>query len=295
MASHDPALLARCGFTLGRLSEAAERSVLRSLWLNHETARVVARLFSRGAAPMAPEDLLAMAAGVPGPMPSVEEAAARRFWGLALRLWSPRVSRAPGASVPEITNQLHGLARDGMPAGDLALETPLRLAQVTGWSLPSAALALPPGDHERWESSFLAAVTAEAEGSLERLQGLERDFARWQGRLPQLRSDSRLLDAVVLLGTTHALTPKYLTETLGLTRQAAARLLKRLEGLGIVRRATARQRWIVYVAENLGIAAVPENTRSTDRPDSIDTEAIDRALESAYAALDKAVRKDRLQ
>lgn len=292
MSSLEPSQWASCGLAIGRLSAAIERSPLRSLWLSHETARVVSRLFSRGAAPISAAELLGMAAGLPGEMPSVEEAAARRFWSQASRLWSPRVAMEPSQTVPEITNRLRSLSEQGLPPGDLALETPLRLAAASLWPLPSAALALPPEGHKDWATAFVTALIEELEGAHERLRSLERDFGRWRSLLPPARSDSRLSDAVVLLGTVHALTPRYVGEALGLTRQASARLLKRLESLGIVKRATARQRWLIYLAENVPASIVPEITKEEPARELVDMAEIDRVLENAYAALDKTSRMD---
>ncbi|NNU17375.1 hypothetical protein HK107_13670 [Parvularcula sp. ZS-1/3] len=288
----EPSQWATCGLAIGRLSAAVDRSSLRALWLSHETARVVSRLFSRGAAPISAPELLGMAAGLPGDMPSVEEAAARRFWTQALRLWSPRVAMEPSATVPEITNRLRHLSEEGLPPGDLALETPLRLAAASLWPLPSAALALPPEGHESWEMAFVPALIEELEGAHERLRSIERDFGRWRSLLPPARSDSRLGDAVVLLGTAHALTPRYVGDALGLTRQASARLLKRLESLGIVKRATARQRWLIYLAANVPAPVVPEITKNEPARELVDMSEIDRVLENAYAALDKTARLD---
>ncbi|GGY51013.1 hypothetical protein GCM10007148_19820 [Parvularcula lutaonensis] len=234
-----------------------------------------------------------MAAGVPSGAPSVEEAAARRFWGGALRLWRPRLTREPVANVPEITNQIARLLAEGLPPGDLAMETPLRVAALTGWPLPCSALALPREDAPDWQAAFVTGLAEEARQSLLRLQALERDFGRWRSLLPPTRSDSRLEEAVVLLGTVHALTPRYVGQTLGLTRQAAARLCKRLEGLGIVRKATSRKRWLVYLAENAtSLQAVRENTTDIPTGAAVDVEEIDRVLESAYAALDRSVKRD---
>lgn len=293
MVDGERELASRCGFALGRLCEAIGRSPLRPLWLSHETARVVARLFSRGAAPLSAETLLGMVAGLPSGMPSIEEAAARRFWGIAQRLWRPMVSREPSGSIPEITNTLRGLAGEGLPIGDLALETPVRLAAQTRWPVPAAALALPPPEAgDAWRDRFMAGLAEEAEGARQRLEGLERDFGRWLSLLPETRADSRLRDAVVLLGTTHALTPRYLVEALGLTRQGAARLLRRLEAAGIVRQATRRQRWIIYLAENAaGSLGVRESTTASALPSPMDTSEIDRALEGAFAALDRSMKR----
>lgn len=289
----EPSRLLQTGYTLGQLAAAVDRSPLRSLWLSHETARVVARLYSRGAAPVSAEELLALGAGVQANVPSVEVGAARRFWGRALRLWRVRVSAEPLATILEITNQLAGFVREDMPPGDLALEAPMRVGAQTGWALPSAALALPPQDTPEWEDAFLVRLGDEAADSLERLRGLERDFARWLSLLPETRSDSRLREAVVLLGTVHALTPRYLTETLGLTRQAAARLLRKLEELGIIRQAVRRQRWIIYLAENAAPAGlVPETTSASQGEALRDLGDIDSVLERAYRAIDRSVRRD---
>jgi len=278
-------------WALGRLSMAVERSPLRSLWLAHETATVVARLFSRGVEPMSVEDVLRLSSGMAEQVPSINEAAAKRFWGQAMRLWRPRVTATPLATIPEVTNHLSELAIGEMPAGDLALESPLRMGAVTGWALPSVVLALPPSDQEDWRSAFFNGLAGAAETGLQRLEYLERDFARWQSLLPDARSDSRLGDAVVLLGTLHALSPRYVSDALGLTRQASARLLKRLEGLGIVRKATKRQRWIIYLAANASRDTdVPEDTKADSVPDVIDTSQIDRVLDDAYRALDRSLR-----
>lgn len=271
---------------------AVERSKLRQLWVSHETARVVAQLYSRGAAPMSAEELLAAAAGLPGTQPTVEQNAARRFWSMALRLWQSRVSLGPTQTVPEITKALHELARQGMPPGDFALEAPLRAAALTGFSLPCVAAALPRGDDDHWGERFLVRLGREADEALERLIALERDFGRWHALLPKSRADSRIADALVLLGTTHALTPRYIGDALGLTRQASARLLRQLEGYGIVRKATERKRWLIYIAENVAGSIVPETTIEISRQDDIDVEAIDRVLADAYAALDRTVRRD---
>lgn len=287
-------MAATAGYALGRLAMAVDRSPLRPLWTSHETARVVATLFSRGADPIGAETLLALGAGLPGDRGSITEAAAQRFWHQALQLWRPRVAADPQATIPEITNELAALARGDLAPGEMALEAPWRMAAATGWSLPPVALALPPSDTETgWEAAFIGGLVPAADESRERLEGLERDFRRWLERLPRARSDSRLRDALVLLGTMHALTPRYLGESLGLTRQAAARLLKRLERLGIVRQATRRKRWLVYLAENAAAgSAVPENT--TETPGELDMAIgdIDRVLDDAYRALDRAMRRD---
>ena len=281
-------------FNVGRLSMAVERSPLRPLWLSHETARVVATLFSRGVEPMSPDDLLILGAGLAGGTPSIGEAAARRFWTQALRLWKPRVAAEPVATIPEVTKTLARLAHGDIPPGDLALEAPMRMAAVTGWALPSVALALPPSPSGvSWEEAFLKRLALEAASGLDRLVALERDYGRWLSRLPETRSDSRLRDAVVLLGTMHALTPRYVVEALGLTRQAAARLLRRLETLGIIRQGAERQRWLIYVAENVGPAAlVPEITSDTRVLDPSDLQDIDRVLDAAYRVLDRSMRRD---
>lgn len=277
---------------VGRLSMAVERSPLRALWLAHETAQVVARLFSRGVEPMSVEDVLLLASGMTETLPSIHEAAAKRFWGQAMRLWRPRVSYEVHSNIPEVTNQLAALAAGDMPPGDLALEAPLRFGSITGWSLPSVVLALPPSEDEAWQEGFLANLSQACHDGLERLVGLERDFRRWQSLLPDTRSDSRLGEAVVLLGTLHALSPKYVGDSLGLTRQASARLLRKLEGLGIIRKVAKRQRWLVYLAENASADdRVPEITNRLDEP-VIDTANIDKVLEDAYRALDKSLKID---
>ncbi|MEM9839706.1 MAG: helix-turn-helix domain-containing protein [Pseudomonadota bacterium] len=284
--------MGEASFALGRLAMAVDRSPLRSLWLSHETARVVATLFSRGVEPISPETLLAMSAGLPTGSHSINEAAARRFWGQALRLWRSRVAVEPTGTVPEITNLLADLSRGDIPPGDLALEAPLRMASLTCWALPCIALALPGADRtEPFDEAFISGLGRESAAALSRLEALERDHSRWVSALPSARSDSRLRDAVVLLGTMHALTPRYVVETLGLTRQAAARLLRKLESLGIVRQQAERQRWLVYVAENAA-RSVPENTSPAPDLDISDVQAIDRALDAAYQALDRSLRRD---
>jgi hypothetical protein len=287
------AVLSTCQFRLGRLSAALDRSPLRRLWLAHETAVLVSELYSRGASPISADALMALGAGVPGRRLDVADRAAQRFWSQALRLWGGRVTREPASFVPEITKEVEALVKEGMPAGDLALEAPLRLAQQTGWPLPCAARSLPSGEAgPDWRTSFVDRLADEAGKSERRLMTLERDFSRWQGALPAMRADSRLGDALVLLGTFHALTPRYVAETLGLTRQAAARLLRRLEEIGVIRRAVERQRWIIYLAENIsGPAAVPDRTNPAPPPE-IDTDAIDRVLDDAYRALSKATRSN---
>jgi len=243
---------------------------------------------------MAPEDLLALAAGIPGLSPSVNARAAQRFWGQATRLWRTRVGREPQGNVLEITNLLAGLSQQGMPPGDLALEAPLRMAQLTGWSLPAVAMSLPPEEAgDRWQPMMLANLAEELATSHERLIGLERDFHRWLSLLPESRTDSRLTDAVVLLGTVHALTPRYLVESLGLTRQAAARILRKMEGLGIITQATKRQRWIIYMAQNaVKNTNVPETTRDGIELGNVDVENIDKVLDQAFAALDRTMKRE---
>jgi DNA-binding transcriptional regulator LsrR (DeoR family) len=94
------------------------------------------------------------------------------------------------------------------------------------------------------------------------------------------------------LGTLHALTPRYVAETLGVTRQAAARLLRKLEEAGIVRQAAQRQRWLNYIAENAApTGLVPETTNPALEGGGVDVEAIENVLEKAYAALDRAARR----
>lgn len=181
-----------------------------------------------------------------------------------------------------------------MPPGDLTLEAPVMFSDLTGQPLPSVALALPPSEkREVWPDLFMRGLARASNEGLQRLNQLERDFARWQSALPTSRSDSRAADAVVLLGTMHALTPRYIAETLGMTRQAAARILKRLEDYGIVRKATNRQRWLIYLADNISAAATQEGMipESTQRP-QVELEAIDRVLGDAYDALDRTLKRD---
>ncbi|MCQ8185472.1 hypothetical protein [Parvularcula maris] len=287
-------LVAEASLALGRLSSAAERSPLYPLWISHETGITVAHLFSRGAAPIEPWELMALAAGLPGARPSLEENAARRFWARARRLWSVRVTDRPLASVPEITNELFRLSREGMPPGDLALEAPLRLARSTCIPLPCCAAAMPSPEEEAWSIVILEGLKDAAERSYDRLLQLEWDFARWQAALPDARGDSRLGDVLVLLGTTYSLSPRFVAETLKITRQAAARLLRRLEEAGVVQQMAQRQRWLVYLATNLGAPSVRESTTATTaqiRP-TVDTASLDRVLEQAYAALDRNIRRE---
>jgi hypothetical protein len=264
------------------------------LWLHHETARVVATLFSRGAAPLEASDLLALAAYLPTGVPSVEEAAARQFWVTATRAWQTRSEREAPANILEITNALGELHAADMAPGELALDAPLRMAAVSFWPLPGVALALPGSQRrEDFETALLRGLIRESTIGHTRLLALERDFRRWNAALPDTRSDSRLQDALVLLGTLHALTPRYVAETLNLTRQASARLLRRLEVLGIVRQAAARQRWLCYVAENaLGARHVPKTTNPAEPVGGVDIAGIEDVLERAYAALDRASRRD---
>ncbi|MEM1381375.1 MAG: MarR family transcriptional regulator [Pseudomonadota bacterium] len=293
MTSSETAPSISAGFALGRLAAAVERSPIRALWLNHETAQVVATLYSRGVEPMRAESLLALSAGLTDSNPSINTAAARRFWGQALRLWRTRVTTTPAASIPDITNALRAMSEGDMPAGDLALEAPLRMGLVTGWALPSVALALPPEDSgPRWSEAFFRLVTERCIEGLARLEQLERDYARWLQALPASRSDSRLRETVVLLGTIHALTPRYLVDALGLTRQAAARLLRQLEDLGIVRQRASRQRWLIYLAENAQpFESVPENTIILPTDEKA-LDEIDRVLDAAYRVLDRSMRRD---
>ncbi|MEO1656206.1 MAG: hypothetical protein AAFR65_00665 [Pseudomonadota bacterium] len=285
---------AGAGLALGRLSEAVRRSKLGRLWLHHETARVVAQLFSRGAQPMAPEDLLALTAHVGDRIPSLEESAARRFWSEALALWT---KTAPTDDAPQsfgdTVRVLEELRSGGMSAGELAMEAPLHFRALIGAALPSISLALPSDDTGLTEA-FPPALAARCQEGLAHLEALERDFARWRSLLPEARSDSRLEDTLVLLGTVHALTPRYVGDSLGLTRQASARLLKRLADFGIVRKATKRQRWLIYMAENAAPAGIVPETTSNERADLVDTARVDQVLEDAYAALDRAVRQDSL-
>lgn len=241
---------------------------------------------------MAPEDLLALTAQVGGGVLSVEEAAARRFWSDALSVWSRKslhldITDKLSDSIETISE----LRTGGMSAGELATEAPMHMAGALGVILPSVSLALPPEGVPLIET-YPKALASHAKEGLGRLENLERDFSRWQSLLPEARSDSRLEDALVLLGTVHALTPRYVGDSLGLTRQASARILRRLSDLGVVRKATKRQRWLVYLAENAAPAGiVPETTRSSAAP-AIDTARVDEVLEEAYAALDRAARQD---
>ena len=290
--SANPSSAIDAAWHVGRLSMAVERSPLRSLWLAHETAQVVARLFSRGVEPMSAEDVLLLASGMTETLPSIHEAAAKRFWGQAMRLWRPRVTVETISNVPEVTNQLAALAAGDMPPGDLALEAPLRFGAATGWSLPSIVRALPSAEEEAWHELFLSELSGACADGLERLVALERDFRRWQSLLPDRRSDSRLGEAVVLLGTLHALSPKYVGDSLGLTRQAAARLLRKLEALGIVRKVTKRQRWLVCLAEHASHEEKIPVATNDNEDFAIDTASIDKVLEDAYRALDKSLKDD---
>ncbi|MEM9810751.1 MAG: hypothetical protein AAF788_05945 [Pseudomonadota bacterium] len=293
MMSLSSDLIAQAGFRMGALTEAVGRSPLRALWCNHEAARVVARLFTRGAEPLTPEDLLALVAEVPSGVPSLERAAARRFWRQGLTAWRQPVDPSANNSVVSLASELADLALEGLPPGDMALEAPLRAAALTGWPLPPVSLAVgPESTKDDFMAQFLKRLGQECHGSLERLRGLERDFERWRAQLPDRRSDSRLEETLVLLGTVHALTPRYVAETLGVTRQGSARLLRKLEDLGIIHRGTSRQRWIIYLAENAAPSSIiPKTTRRSDHK-RIDTAQMDAVLEQAYAALDRAVRRD---
>jgi hypothetical protein len=289
-------VLSTASLRLGRLAASVERSPVGALWRSRETALAVSKLFSRGAAPIAPWELMELAAGLSSSAPRIEENAARRFWVDAGRLWSRPPSTARGPTIPEITKELQALQAEGMPPGDLAVEAPLRLAEAAGLSVPSLAAAIPPEASSDWQGAMMAAIAAEAEASYERLLRLEQDFSRWSRALPPRREDSRLGDVLVLLGTTYSLTPRFVVEALGVTRQAAARLLRQLEEAGIVEQAARRQRWLIYLASNTGRPGVPDSTRrSTLREiEPISTEAIDETLSKAYAALERTVRWDAL-
>jgi hypothetical protein len=289
-----PALIADASLRIGRLAAAAQRSPLYPLWVSHETGNAVASLFSRGAAPIEPWELMALAAGLPGKRTSIEDNAARRFWVRARRLWATPVCDEPVSNVPEITKELHDLQAEGLPPGDLALEAPLRLAKASCIPLPCGAAALPPGEADQWQTAHLASLSQAAAESHERLVRLERDFARWQSLLPPIRGDSRLRETLVLLGTTYSLTPGFVAETLGVTRQAAARLLRQLEELGVVQQMARRQRWLVYLARNPGAPMIPESTtrHRGENPMPIDMSAMDEVLDQAYAAIDRSVRRE---
>lgn len=283
---------AQAGLAIGRLSEAVRRSELGRLWLHHETALVVSRLFSRGAQPIAPEELLALTAQIGDGIPTVEEAAARGFWSDALTVWTrASADDRETISLTTATATLQKLRAGGMSSGELAIEAPLHLAKAIGGVLPSVSLALPPEDMPLLPA-FPKALRDECIEGLRRLEGLERDFARWQSLLPGARSDSRLEDTLVLLGTVHALTPRYVGDSLGLTRQASARILRRLADLGVVRKATKRQRWLVYLAENAAPAGIAPETTIGAPGNMIDTARVDEVLQEAYAALDRAARQD---
>jgi len=285
-------LWSEAGLALGRLAEAVRRSKLGRLWLHHETALLVSRLFSRGAQPMAPEDLLALTAQVGGGVLSVEEAAARRFWSDALAVWSQRsLNLERSGSLTDAMGSVSELRTGGISAGELAIEAPIHMAGALGVILPSISLALPP-EGVPLGAAYPKALATQGREGLARLENLERDFSRWQALLPESRSDSRLEDALVLLGTVHALTPRYVGDSLGLTRQASARILRRLSDLGVVRKATKRQRWLVYLAENAAPAGIVPETTSNIAAPAIDTARVDDVLEEAYAALDRAARQD---
>ncbi|MEO1042454.1 MAG: hypothetical protein AAFX52_09190 [Pseudomonadota bacterium] len=287
---HDSA--ARACLAFGRLAEAVRRSSLGRLWLHHETARVVAELFSRGAQPMSPDDLLALTANITDGLPNLEEAAARRFWLDALNLWTEgEHANAETRSFTEAVTMLRDLRLGGIAPGELSMQVPVLLAPLADAVLPSVSLAL-PSEEEDVTAVFPRRLAAACEAGHARLVALERDFARWRSLLPDARSDSRLEDSLVLLGTVHALTPRYVGDSLGLTRQASARLLRRLADLGIVRKATKRKRWLIYLASNaVSTPRIPESTIK-EPASSIDTARVDHVLEEAYAALDRATRHD---
>lgn len=242
---------------------------------------------------MSPEDLLALTANAGEGMANVEQAAARRFWLEALGHWTnPDHLNGGSTTYTEVITALRNLRVGGISPGELALQAPVHMGALVDAILPSVSLALPAEDDD-FDSAFPLALAAACEAGRARLLALERDFARWQSLLPNARSDSRLDDALVLLGTVHALTPRFVGESLSLTRQASARLLRRLADLGIVRKATKRKRWLIYLAENAAPAAmILESTRAPSKETVIDTARVDRVLEEAYAALDRATRRD---
>jgi hypothetical protein len=98
------------------------------------------------------------------------------------------------------------------------------------------------GQRMTWPLTFLHLVAKSARMGLRKLDRLEAAAEKGRGLIAGLDRRSRLADAVERFLRAPVLTPKTLGETLGVAPQTATTLLRALQGRGVVREVTGRER-----------------------------------------------------
>ncbi len=225
------------------------------------------------------------------------------------RLVRDLARQAGSGDRPPLLELLIGLRRQGrMKQAQMRFVLPLAIRQAG--LLPKAAPALLGGrlpflDEEDdritpWLIRALDELSREAAAAGQRLADLEGQHRAWQGRLSRadLRVHSRLPAVLDLLAVTPVLSASLVARQLGCSPQGAGAMLRQLLELGIVKSATPRARWKIYLAADLALPG--ENGAEADQPLSFsdpvpafDREATERLLDRLLFDLECCERRTR--
>jgi hypothetical protein len=173
----------------------------------------------------------------------------------------------------------HAAASRRLPPGLTRLALPLALQRAGLLSKAAPALIggrLPLGATRAqsdglpvtaWLVRCLSALAAEAKAASRRLDALFRQHRAWQERLATagLRRHARAPLVLDLLTATPVVSASLAARHLDCSSAGAGEILRRLADLGIVREATARARWKIYLATDL----VPVDRRRPEATSAI--------------------------
>ena len=249
-------------------------------------------------------------------LPSVPEDAELARTDVADPVTAAVAAMTEALSLPAILDRAVAYGKRDAGIGALELAFPLALQPVTSTVLPALALSTvrPRQGHSADVVRCARRIALEADAAHGRLRILEQAWRGWQARLPSVRTDSRLLDVISFLAYTPLLTAPRVASTLGLTRKAAVHHLNTLQSAGILREVTGRARWRLFCASNLPLTAwshngaslgpkhakegeaalsVPLEAANVTPPAPLDLGAVDRMLDYAYGAIDRATERVR--